>query len=407
MTRLIQAAHAAIARTVLLSLVAVLAVGCAEQGPSQGQASNNDFEIRAMIASDRQTMHQMDERLRRIEDQIQQMQHENGAETSAAPVARPPAPNAMPMGAPPAPAAPPPAPGASLGPGAPAAPGAPGPMGETMPPGVGIPPATASGMAGPESPPPSASDSTTIASAPGLEPGNAPASVEEGGEGTAEAGTAAAGTAEAGPEEGGNTAGEAPAGGAAEAGGDEGSAAMPGNPESAPPGGGEAVASVPPPAPENAPAEEVGAGSPPPRWPHDLQHELSAAAGDKGGAGKLYRSGLDAMQNRNYSAAVERFGTVQKKYPRSDLAEPAEYFSASALSEMGKYDQAILQYNDLVMRYPKGKYAGESLLREAQSFVQINDKIDARLTLQKLLSEHSGTPQAAAANAMMKNLESD
>jgi tol-pal system protein YbgF len=134
---------------------------------------------------------------------------------------------------------------------------------------------------------------------------------------------------------------------------------------------------------------------------------LQSPSNGKGGAGKLYRSGLDAMKSRDYSAAVERFDTIQKKYPHSDLIEPAAYFSATALNEMGKYDQAILQYNDLVMRYPKGKYSSEALLREGQAFLQINDKLDARLTLQKLVNEQAGTPQAAEASAMLKNLESN
>ncbi len=159
--------------------------------------------------------------------------------------------------------------------------------------------------------------------------------------------------------------------------------------------------------PPSAPPENAPAAAAAPRWPQDLAQELQAPSNAKGGAGKLYVSGLDAMKNRNYSAAVQRFDLIQKKYPHSDLTEPAAYFSANALNEMGKYDQAILQYNDLVMRYPKGKYASEALLREAQAFVQINDKIDARLTLQKLVSEHGGTPQAATANTMMKGLESD
>ena len=118
--------------------------------------------------------------------------------------------------------------------------------------------------------------------------------------------------------------------------------------EARPPGG-EEIASVPPSTPpENAPAAAAA-----PRWPADLARELQSPSNAKGGAGKLYVSGLDAMKNRDYSAAVQRFDTIQKKYPHSDLTEPAAYFSANALNEMGKYDQAILQYNDLVMRYPK------------------------------------------------------
>jgi len=49
-------------------------------------------------------------------------------------------------------------------------------------------------------------------------------------------------------------------------------------------------------------------------------------------------------------------------------------------------NKAILQFNDLVMRFPKGKYASAALLREAQAFLKLNDRIDARLTLQKLVA---------------------
>ena len=59
------------------------------------------------------------------------------------------------------------------------------------------------------------------------------------------------------------------------------------------------------------------------------------------------------------------------------------------------------------MRFPKGKYACAALLREAQAFVKLNDRIDARLTLTKLTGDCSGSPQAVAADTMMKDLSSD
>ncbi len=427
-----------IAWALLTALIVASAAGCADNAGSS-PAQSSDFEIRAMIASDRQAMHALDERMRRIEDQLQVLSHGGGpaATGDAANAPEPPA-------APPAPVAP----GASARPGPPAA-------------NLGAPPAAAGAPPGaipaPESAGPSGGDAgaAEAAAPPGAAAAGNPAAGGEsetttiatiggpGGPGPGsvvppnEAGTAEAPSGAAAPpsEAGSRPDSEATSddNGAPEAGGSAGTAEA-GNPEAppaaAPPpsatadeggppsagtaesadngggaaaGGGEEVAAVPPSAPpENAPAAASAA-----RWPQDLSQELQSPANAKGGAGKVYRSGLEAMKNHDYSAAVQRFGTVEKKFPHSDLTEPAAYFSANALNEMGKYDQAILQYNDLVMRYPKGKYASEALLREAQAFVQINDKIDARLTLQKLVSEHGGTPQAATANTMMKGLESD
>jgi tol-pal system protein YbgF len=181
---------------------------------------------------------------------------------------------------------------------------------------------------------------------------------------------------------------------------------------------------VPPP---GAPADSVGGGAPvapvgtspggppppatpaeiAPTWPSELDQAIADAATSNEPGVKVYREGLDAMKAGKYPFAVTKFTKLQHSYPKSPLSEPAEYFAANALFETGGYDQAILQFNDLVMRFPKGKYASAALLREAQAFVKLNDRIDARLTLQKLVTDHAGTPQATAANTMIKDLASD
>ena len=56
------------------------------------------------------------------------------------------------------------------------------------------------------------------------------------------------------------------------------------------------------------------------------------------------------------------------------------------------------------MRYPRGRFASASLLSEAQAFMKLNDRIDARLTLQKLLTDHPDGAEAAVARTMMKSL---
>jgi len=166
---------------------------------------------------------------------------------------------------------------------------------------------------------------------------------------------------------------------------------------------------VPPPGAETAPEAAPSAATPAEvsRWHDDLDQEINAAASSSAPGIKVYRQGLDEMKDGKYAAAIDKFGFLQKKYPKSPLCEPAEYFSANAYYELGKYDQSILQFNDLVMRFPKGRYASAALLREAQAFVQLKDRIDARLTLQKLIADHADAPEASAANAMMRDLERD
>jgi tol-pal system protein YbgF len=178
----------------------------------------------------------------------------------------------------------------------------------------------------------------------------------------------------------------------------------------APPG----TAAVAPPSPSAAPPTSEVAALPPtaaapgaPSWNADLDSEIESAQRTSQPGAKLYRAGLDAMKEGKYQLAVTRFADLQHRYPKSELTEPAEYFAANALYETGKYDQSILEFNDLSMRFPKGRFASASLLRQAQAFLKLNDRIDARLTLQKLLNDHANSPEAGEANAILKQLASN
>jgi len=166
-------------------------------------------------------------------------------------------------------------------------------------------------------------------------------------------------------------------------------------------GGEEAPAQTASTGPNTAPAPATAQA---PSWRAMMDQELTASHDDPGE--KLYRSGLVELKANNYSKALGQLQALQRHYPKSSLSEPAEFFAANALYEMGKYDQSILQFNDQTMRFPKGQFASAALLREAQAFIKINDRIDARLTLQKLLSDMPDSAEAPMAKAMMQTLTS-
>ncbi|HVN30286.1 MAG TPA: outer membrane protein assembly factor BamD [Candidatus Binataceae bacterium] len=159
--------------------------------------------------------------------------------------------------------------------------------------------------------------------------------------------------------------------------------------------------------PPGASAASAAGTEPAPTWPQDLDKEIAASQDSKDPGAKVYRKGLDAMKTGNYPAAIIQFAKVQHNFPKSPLSEPAQYFTANAFYENSKYEQAVLQFNDLTMRFPSSRYLCESLLREGQSFVRLNDRIDARLTLQKLAGNSNCATESVAANNMLKDLGSD
>jgi tol-pal system protein YbgF len=323
--------------------IALTLVGCVPPG-DQSQATEN-ADLRAMVASDQQQINAMQEKIGDLNDQLTELQHNGGSgdDQSAleARIAKLEA--QVDASKPDASASPVPLGGTPSG--------APSPAANGFPAGV-TPPAPDAGatIAANGSPPPPAA------------PGPPPAM---------------------------NGAPDASASPAANSNDDNDS-------DDKDDSDNQTASTTPPAAP--APINAVGP------WQAQIDPQLQAAASSSDPAAKPYSAGLIALKGGMYPQALGKFEQLQRKYPKSDLSEPAEYFSANALFEMGKYEQAILQFNDVTMRFPSGKFASASMLREAESFQKINDQIDARLTLQKLVNDHPDSPEAAAAKSMMQGM---
>ena len=340
-----------------LVAIAISVGGCAARSDLD-TVSQNEQNMRELIANDQQQMTAMHEQIARLNDRITELQH-NGADTDSSQTAVLKDRIAKLEGQVNAPAAgTPPVPGAPGVLGAPAVPGVPG-----APAAPGMPNAAAPGAPG---------------AAPAAPPGAESASGAPG-----ESGAPAEG--EAAPAENG-----APAEGG-----------------EAPPAANEASEGEAPAEGEASAPEPAVTG-----WQPALDQALAAASNSTEPGSRVYRDGLVDMKAANYPHAISKFQAFQRAHPKSPLVEPAEYFSANALFELGardpsNYNQAILQFNDLAMRFPKGRFAADAQLREAQAFLRTNDSLDARLTLQKLVRDHPGTPEAASADTMMKNIASN
>jgi tol-pal system protein YbgF len=116
-----------------------------------------------------------------------------------------------------------------------------------------------------------------------------------------------------------------------------------------------------------------------------------------------YRLGLRAFQDRQYDKAVQQLRSFQRKYPNSDMADDAQYWIGESYFAQKDYNRAILEFND-VLKYRRGDRVPAALLRQAQAFVEIGDKTDARLILQKLANDYPNSEQAREAKERLQAL---
>jgi tol-pal system protein YbgF len=159
------------------------------------------------------------------------------------------------------------------------------------------------------------------------------------------------------------------------------------------------------------PSETIGsatgapltAGTPPPPSSSSGSKEELALAKESQETQDEYKIGLRAFQEQQFDKAIQQFRSFQRKYPNSEMADDAQYWIGESYFNQKDYNRAILEFND-VLKYRKGDKVPAALLRQAQAFIEIGDKTDARLILQKLLNDHPGSEQAREAKDRLQAL---
>lgn len=155
---------------------------------------------------------------------------------------------------------------------------------------------------------------------------------------------------------------------------------------------------APEPAQSIPPASSRPLTSPAPSSKEDL-----ALAKESPEAQDEYKLALRALREQQYDKAIQQFRAFQRKYPNSEMADDAQYWIGESYFTQKDYNRAILELND-VLKYRRGDRVPAALSRQAQAFLEIGDKTDARLILQKLISDYPNSEQAREARDRLQTL---
>ncbi|MDY0211893.1 MAG: tol-pal system protein YbgF [Desulfuromonadaceae bacterium] len=112
----------------------------------------------------------------------------------------------------------------------------------------------------------------------------------------------------------------------------------------------------------------------------------------------LYREALQLVQQEmNFSAAREKFISFVEKYPEHELAVNAMYWIGETLYGNKKYENAILQFQDVIQMYPQHSKIPAALLKQGLSFYELGDTRNAKIILQKVQDKYPTSPEAQIA----------
>ncbi|MBN2539501.1 MAG: tol-pal system protein YbgF [Deltaproteobacteria bacterium] len=129
----------------------------------------------------------------------------------------------------------------------------------------------------------------------------------------------------------------------------------------------------------------------------------SAAAKEETATDKetAYSNAYSIFKDGRYDEAKEAFRNFLKSFPNSEYSDNAQFWIGECDYFEGKYEEAIVEYERVIQIYPKGNKVPNALLKQALSFLKLDDKSSAKLLLQRVIKDY---PNTTSANVARKKL---
>lgn len=119
----------------------------------------------------------------------------------------------------------------------------------------------------------------------------------------------------------------------------------------------------------------------------------------------LYQQALDTFRAGDASKARELFSRFLESNPTHDLVANAHYWLGETFYAEKKFDQAILEFQEIIKNFPKKEKVPAAMLKQAMAFREIGDVKSARYVLKKLQDDFPLSDEAQKAKERLKEMK--
>ncbi|HSR09920.1 MAG TPA: tol-pal system protein YbgF [Thermodesulfobacteriota bacterium] len=132
--------------------------------------------------------------------------------------------------------------------------------------------------------------------------------------------------------------------------------------------------------------------------------EKTATAKAPSGPDDLYKRAYDRYSKGDLEGARGDFKKFLDAYPKSKYAENAHFWLGECYFGQKKYEDAILEYDEVIKRFPKGNKVPDALYRQGMAFLEMKDTTNAKLILKEVVRRFPQSDQATRARKKLKDI---
>ncbi len=118
-----------------------------------------------------------------------------------------------------------------------------------------------------------------------------------------------------------------------------------------------------------------------------------------------YEDAWKRLHERDYHDAIKQFRKFVEEYPDSNLADNAQYWIGESYYALQEFDEAIGEFDEVRKKYPKGDKVPAAWLKIGYAFVELGNRVDARLVLQELINQYPRSEEAEKARGKIQSLD--
>ncbi|ACM19457.1 TPR domain lipoprotein [Geotalea daltonii FRC-32] len=119
----------------------------------------------------------------------------------------------------------------------------------------------------------------------------------------------------------------------------------------------------------------------------------------------LYQKGLETLRKGDPQKSREYLSRFLELFPKHDLAANVHYWLGETYYSEKKYDQAILEFQEIIKNYSGNEKIPAAMLKQAMAFKELGDAKSARYVYKKVAEDYPHTDEARIAKEKLKDLK--
>jgi len=120
---------------------------------------------------------------------------------------------------------------------------------------------------------------------------------------------------------------------------------------------------------------------------------------------ELYNGAYSKLSKGDFKASREEFKKFLQLFPQTEYSDNAQFWIGESYYREKRYEEAIIEFEEVMKKYPQGNKVPDAQLKQAFSFIALDDKNSAKLLLGKIIKQYPDSDQAAIAQAKLKSLK--